>query len=229
MSPSPRTPSHRDTASCRSSLYGRLADLLDYPTEATVAAYNRGDLATNIVDILAGLSYPLRLDADALRGEATTSELGSEYIRLFDVASDGKVAPLYGGVYSRSRQQTMEEMLRLYRLFGLTTASAAYSDMPDSLLTVLEFLHFLAAREALASSEQDIQVLRRVQYDLLEQHVSRWTPQIVERVARLTPIGLYDALVRLLDDLVVSELTALKDLPLEPVGSLPKVSTGVRQ
>lgn len=103
----------------------------------------------------------------------------------------------------------MEELLRLYRHFGVSTANAEVSDLPDSIPTVLEFLHYLTMREASAASVDDAQPLRDAQRDLLERYLAGWLAAIATQVEGRRPLPLYLAALRLAERFVRRELSAL--------------------
>jgi hypothetical protein len=79
--------------------------------------------------------------------------------------------------------QTMEECVRFYNHFGLTLAEAP-RELPDHISTQLEFLHFLAFREAEAWRDgRDPGPWQRAGRDFLERHPGRWVPKLRERLA----------------------------------------------
>ena len=203
---------HRRAARERSELWARLADWLTFPTDEFVAAFERGEIASEarrLVDDLAyPFPYPLPLDAEALAsGDPVEGEV--EFIRLFDVPSGGAPVPLYGGVHGGDRRQVMEELLRYYRHFGLSVANAPERDLPDAIPTVLEFLSFLCAGEAEAADDEAAETFRAVERDILERHVTRWMPTIAGRLAKKDPMGLYRSLIDLLGHFAAAEHAAL--------------------
>ncbi|MCZ7528434.1 MAG: molecular chaperone TorD family protein [Acidimicrobiia bacterium] len=199
---------HRAGGAARAGLYARLAGLLTFPTAETAGACARGEVAAELEAMVAALPYALALDAGALGAPVDPEELGREFMRLFDVPLDGPPIPLYGGLYGGDRRQVMEELLRFYRHFGLSTAHAPDQDLPDAIPTVLEFLAFLVQQEAVASGPAAAP-LRAAQRDVLERHLTRWTPTIVERLARKDPLPFYRVLVDLLHGFAAAERAAL--------------------
>lgn len=139
----------------------------------------------------------------------SVDNMESEYIRLFDLPVDGPPCPLYGGLFGGDRRQVMEELLRLYRHFGLSTVDAKERDLPDSIPTVLEFLQFLTHREASASNLSDASPFRTAQRDLLERHLTRWIPKITEQLKLRKPIALYRVSMTLTGEFASSELHQL--------------------
>ncbi len=197
---------HRAAAPARQVLYGRLAELLSYPTPELCQAYSEGSLATEMTRTLDQLPYTLAFDPAPLQGDS--AEIGSEYIRLFEVGAGSPTCPLYGGVLGGDRRTVMEDLLRLYRHFGLSTAEAQFRDLPDSIPTVLEFCCYLTFREADAGADEAVSY-RAAQADLLDRYLATWTGMIRARMPLLEPTPLYRASVELLDEFAVAELAAL--------------------
>ena len=184
-------------AATRSRAYAALVWAFDYPDVEFVATVRSGALAEALratlgaVDpaLAAGEWSPLE-DAGA-----TDDDLAVEYTRLFDVGTGGPPCPLYGGLYGGARMQNMEECVRFYNHFGLTLAEAP-RELPDHISTQLEFLHFLAFREAEAWRDgRDPGPWQRAGRDFLERHPGRWVPKLRERLAQQNPLPFFAALV----------------------------------
>ena len=197
---------HSAAAPARMALYGRLAELFSFPTPDLIDAYVSGALRDELEQLSDAVPYTLPLEGGLRVGRG--DGISSDYIRIFDVPSGGSTCPLYGGVLTGDRRQVMEDLLRMYRHFGLTTANAELGDLPDSIPTVLEFLGFLTYRECEAS-DGDLKAVRRAQRDLLDRYLARWAPIVVERVAALDPPPIYADATLLLEGFVVGELQAL--------------------
>lgn len=195
---------HRAVAQVRAALWRRLAELVSFPTGALVLDIADGSLATAICDLAGALPYPLAVDRVAVQGPAAAAAAESEYIRLFDVPVDGAPIPLYGGLHAgHDRRQVMEELLRHYRHFGLTTSGARARDLPDALATVLEFLQFLALIEARDRVAAD--AVRAAQRQVLGRHVTRWMPAILHDLAGRNPLPLYRGGLELVERFAVAE------------------------
>jgi DMSO reductase family type II enzyme chaperone len=101
--------------------------------------------------------------------------------------------------------QAMEECVRFYNHFGLTLAEAP-RELPDHISTQLEFLHFLAFREAEAWRDgRDPGPWQRAGRDFLERHPGRWVPQLRERLAKQNPLPFFAALVDRLERFLAHE------------------------
>ena len=194
---------HEAAARYRSRLYCLMADMLSYPSEALLQSCENGQLQKNLDQCLAELPYPLQVSPfNTLVSTKQAAEIQSEYLRLFELPIDGSPCPLYGGALVGNRQQVMEALLRLYRHFGISTQGSACNDLPDSLCTVLEFLCFLASKEAQAS---DGLSARRAQRDLLQRYLRSWVTEVQSRLAARHPAPFYQNTVQLLDDFTRNE------------------------
>ncbi|MCK9518469.1 MAG: molecular chaperone TorD family protein, partial [Dehalococcoidia bacterium] len=131
-------------------------------------------------------------------GDATLRTLGMQYMGTFEIPA-GSACPLYTGVYARQRREAMEELLRFYRHFGLTLSEDP-RDLPDSVPTVLEFLQFLAWREARAEDGDDGMALRKARRDIVQRHLGPWAKGTSERLADRQEL-FYPRTVMLLRDL----------------------------
>lgn len=202
--------SHIRSAPQRGALYKYLAETLAYPSQTLYSRWREGELQQQISGLLGKIPYPL----DSVVAQCKVpnfTELASEYMRLFELPVDGQPCPLYGGVYASSRREVMEELLRYYHFFGLTTQGAADGDLPDSIPTLLEFLQFLAFRESLCDDMTQTLAARAAQKDLLERHLTRWVPVIASQLQQRNPLSFYADTVDLLNKFTAGELQALTD------------------
>jgi len=188
-----------ETARARSDFYGLLSELLSFPTEKLVEACREGQIRSAAENIAALLPYDLPEEpfAGLVEPEMEYLDLQSDYIRLFDLPGGGPAMPLYAGVFAASRRDSMEELLRFYRHFGLTVSGEAH-DLPDAIPTVLEFLHFLAFREANLGEGDDPAPVRAAQSDVLGRHLLGWSAEAAKRVDGKNPPAFYRAVLHLL-------------------------------
>lgn len=171
-----------DDAVARSRAWAAFARLFEYPDSATIGRVRSGAVAEEIAAVLAAVDGAAP-DREALGDAGAGDALAIEYTRLFDAGGTAP-CPLYGGAYGGARMNTMEEAVRFYDHFGLTLAEAP-RELPDHLATELEFLHFLAFREAEALAEGgDPGPWRRAQRDFIARHPGRWVPELRRRLAR---------------------------------------------
>ncbi|MBW2211360.1 MAG: molecular chaperone TorD family protein, partial [Deltaproteobacteria bacterium] len=137
-------------AAARSSIYGLFQDALTYPDDEVREGLATGELVELMRKglALAEVDFtPAQEWWRALQEVGGTEDLAVEYTRLFDAGASGPPCPLYGGLYGGDRMKKMEEAVRFYNHFGLTT-SEEQRELPDHLATQLEFMHYLTYREA---------------------------------------------------------------------------------
>lgn len=174
-------------AAARSRLYAVFAELFEYPDAERAQDVRSGEIARALEESLATVDPTLaaRLDEIALCAAGDgDDDLAVEFTRLFDVGTGGPPCPLHGGLYGGARMKTMEEAVRFYNHFGLTLSEKP-RELPDSLTTELEFLHFLAFREAEALEQGgDPDPYRRAARDFVARHPGRFVPKLRERLER---------------------------------------------
>ncbi len=202
-------------AAARSRAFQVFAAALAYPEGEVLAAIREGTVAVALTEALREVAPELLegIDAEALAdGGADDDALAVEYTRLFDVGPSGPPCPLYGGLYGGARMKVMEEALRFYNHFGLRLA-ADTRELPDHLLTELEFLHYLAFREAEALERgEDAGPWQRGQRDFLARHPARFLPRLLARLEASDPPRYLRELMRLLGAFVAHEADRLREV-----------------
>jgi DMSO reductase family type II enzyme chaperone len=105
--------------------------------------------------------------------------------------------------------KTMEEAVRFYNHFGLTL-SGEPRELPDHLSTQLEFLHYLAYREAEAlQTGVDAGPYQRAQRDFIARHPGAWIPKLCQRLTKQNAPVYYRALLGSLADLLAWDAARL--------------------
>ncbi|MBW2687830.1 MAG: molecular chaperone TorD family protein [Deltaproteobacteria bacterium] len=136
-------------AAARSSIYGLFQDALTYPDDEVREGLATGELVELMRKglALAEVDFtPAQEWWRALQEVGGTEDLAVEYTRLFDAGASGPPCPLYGGLYGGDRMKKMEEAVRFYNHFGLTT-SEEQRELPDHLATQLEFFRRARSRQ----------------------------------------------------------------------------------
>lgn len=179
-----RAPQAKAAAS-RSRLYAWLAAALAFPQRESFTAVRRRRNRAALKECLKGLPFPLALPLDtasALLTDATAyDDFQAEYIRLFEVGVGKPPCPPYEGIVRGGRMKVMEEVVRFYEHFGL---QGQPGELPDHLVTELEFMHYLSFKEAAAlQAGEDASPYRRAQGDFLARHLCRWLPRLGARLA----------------------------------------------
>ncbi len=199
------------TAAARSALYRRLAEAFAFPTPDLVEEVASGGFLAGLIAEAAELPLELDLDAGtraALSDAARAFDgLQREYVRLFDVGPGGPPCPLYEGSHRNGRMSIMEELVRFFEHFGLKPHPG---DQPDHLCAELEFMHYLAFKEAAAlSRDAPAAAFVLAQRDFLDRHLHRWLPRLRARLEGLEPPPFYRCLARLTEDMVARDLASL--------------------
>jgi DMSO reductase family type II enzyme chaperone len=105
--------------------------------------------------------------------------------------------------------KTMEEVVRFYNHFDLTLSESP-RELPDHVTTELEFLHFLAFREAQAIEQgAEPDPFRRAQRDFIARHLGRWVPKLRAKLEGANAMPFFSELVGRLERLLESELERL--------------------
>jgi DMSO reductase family type II enzyme chaperone len=196
-------------AAARSSLYHCLATAFSFPTPELSEAFASGGFLDELLAAAAALPFPLAAD-DGLRGDPalTHEELQQEYIRLFEVGPGRPPCPLYEGSHRSGRTKIMEELVRFYEHFGLRHEAG---DLPDHLCAELEFMHYLAFKEAAAvHAGTDSLPYRLAQRDFLSRRLNRWLPKLRRRLEQLDPPNLYLSLARLAEEACRRDVRSLE-------------------
>ncbi len=163
-------------AGARSAVYQRLAEVFAYPSEHLLGHVKNGEWERAVRSLLGELPYAVEPGACPGGPEG----LAEGYMNVFEVGIGRPFCPLYEGSHRNGRMKLMEELVRFYEHFGLKTVEG---DQPDHLCAELEFMHYLAFKEAaVASHGDDAQSLRLAQRDFLDRHLCRWLPRLRARL-----------------------------------------------
>jgi DMSO reductase family type II enzyme chaperone len=206
----------------RSRLYRLLADGFLYPDQAFFAALQAGRYRDEVIAACEPLAYGLEPAFDGLVASGSYIDFQAAYLRLFEIGLGVPPCPLYSGIYRGGRKAVMEELVRFYNFFGLSTQQGA-GELPDHLATELEFMHFLAFKELAALHRaEDPSSYRRAQHDFLERQLVSWLPELEARVGRLTPPPFYAALTMLANAFIHGEHVYLRDVVTDAVAATGK-------
>jgi DMSO reductase family type II enzyme chaperone len=211
-------------AAVRSRAFALFAEAARFPDPELLGAIRSGAVAraleATLSELDAGLGNGVAWESLADAGpESEDEDLAVEHTRLFEVGTSGPPCALYGGLYGDARMKTMEEAVRFYNHFGLTLAEDP-RELPDHLETELEFLHYLAFREAEAvETGADPGPYQRAQRDFVERHPGRWVPKLVQRLQRAQARPYYATLFTLLARFLAREAAVLRAVAGPPAAS----------
>lgn len=175
------------TQAGRSRIYHLLSQSWEYPGSEFIELVKDDTFVEGLRDVAAGLPYAVGIPEAALEGRALQDvppdDMEAEYIRVFSMGPGGPPCPLREGSYAAGRQSVVEELIRFYNHFGLSTTKGRQRKLPDDLSTELEFLHYLTFLEMTAvRNSQDPSPYRRAERDFLERRLLKWLPQLNERI-----------------------------------------------
>ncbi|MBI1737305.1 MAG: molecular chaperone TorD family protein [Candidatus Rokubacteria bacterium] len=176
-------------ALARSHVYRAAALAFRHPDADALAALRR---LTDAADLAGWIALPVAEALGALHralADTTVDELRAEHARTFGhvMLSD---CPLYETVGSGDgdafrQSQALADVAGFYRAFGLDVAD----DRPDHVSVELEFMHYLAYREAYAVEHhgpEAVATLREAQARFVADHLGAWGPALARAVAERT-------------------------------------------
>jgi len=201
-------------ASQRSQVYRLLALLFGRePTAELLRRLEDAGVAQQLAEL--GVDYRDALWQRALDERVT--ELAVEYAGLF--IGPGRHIALQESVQRGEGRLWGEhtcEVVQDYARSGYAV-DPAWKDLPDHLAVELQFLAFLAEREATLWQQGDVQQARavgRAELDFLVQHPMQWVPMVTQQVVDLAQWAFYRAFTELLDRLLRGDVEHLQ--PVHP-------------
>lgn len=202
----------------RSNLYGLLALGFRYPGIEERAFVANDRFPQGFRECINRCAAAEPAETEALAGELSEAvshldEIESDYILSFHSDVPEPSASLYESSYrpGMDKAKILLELRAFYDNFGLAVAPGLH-ELEDALPGELEFMHFLAAKEALAEIEgQPVTPYRRAQRDFLERHLSQWVGRFEHDVRRKSKSQFYRVLATATRMLVESDLRRLED------------------
>jgi putative dimethyl sulfoxide reductase chaperone len=208
------------SALARATLFSALALGFRPPTEETLARLVSRDSASALAEAAAVLDtgsdagLAASLASLAAAEEVSVIELSDCYQRLFGHTARGPVPPYeteYGTEALFQQPHEMGDLMGFYQAFGLAL-NAEEHERPDHVSCELEFLSFLALKEAYALEREEAAMLeetRKAVRLFLRDHVGRFAPAFTKRLAAEAGDGLYGLLSLLFQRLVGRECRRL--------------------
>ncbi len=176
----------------RSGVYQVFSRLFSVPTDESHQIAVAGGWPEKLREAAELLAFDFDFGVAALAPSVSAEDLQAEYLRLFEVGDgDGCPASIFAGAYSDgdSRKQ-MEEVARFFEYFGLKS-SADDPRPPDHLATELEFMQYLAFKEAAAPSPRLGSSFHRAQEDFLDRQMTNWLDVFADNVAAQDTLPLF--------------------------------------
>lgn len=208
-----------EAALARSQCYRLLALLYRYPEAEDLEAIRAlgGSLAREAATTMAPAVRAALEELAGARAGAGLAEAQEAYVRAF-----GHVTlpdcPLYetacgiGDPFAQA--QALADLAGFFRAFGLDMRSGA-GERADHLSVELEFMHYLAYREAFARAHhgpREVETIRDGERCFLECHLGRWAP-VVARALEARADGWLGAAGRLLGAFLEAECAAFAARP----------------
>lgn len=206
------------TAVSRSLVYTFLSRALAHP-----AAEHLAVLTERVVPVLAEFVDDEEAPAglrDALRGVAAPlEELRDAHTAIFTMTvspdcPDYETAYCGGDVFKQAH--AMADVAGFYRAHGLEPGGQQY-ERPDHITTELEFMGFLARKEAYAIEnlgKDEVQMCTEAQALFLQSHLGCWGPSLGRRIEAQAGQGsLYQAVGRALASWLAGECARFDVVP----------------
>ncbi len=204
-------PHQASRADARSRAYSLFAQGFRYPESEVFDALADGGFLEELRDAVA-IAFPQLADefearfARRLHVEGDIADFEASYLAAFENNLPRPSVSLYEGSYGEHRAQKAGLLLELksfYRNFGLAMAA---NDLEDALTAELEFMQFLAAKQALAEEG----ALDRTPYvfaqrDFLARHLASWLPALRAEIAASLKDPFFIALAELADEFVAAD------------------------
>lgn len=191
----------------RSATYQVLARIFATPDADFAATTAAGGWAQELAEATELLAFAWD-SGDPPTGDATEAGLLAAYERLF-LVDQGGTRRIWGGTYVADRDQNLVELKRAYEYYGLGTGA---DDVPlDHLTAELDFLQFLAFKEAASSSPRLGRSFRRAQVDFLDRQLGAWVAEFAAAVRDDDPTPFYTWAIECLESFVAADTKWLAD------------------
>lgn len=195
-----------------SGVYLFLGRCFSYPEEKFFETMKDAQAQEDLHILVEGLPFEINF-----KGIPTPTlpqdEFEAEYINSFDIGEGGPSCSLYEYVYRSdelTRRDILEELLRFYEHFDVRLSDRE-KDYPDHLVAELEFMAFLAQREASALERgKDPIPYRRAQLDFLDRHLNGWVHLLDEKIQRNVREPFYRGISSFMAEFVRNHLSYLR-------------------
>jgi TorA maturation chaperone TorD len=183
------------------SFGGRIQGIVDQCCSLTAKCCLPSDLMKEVH----GLSRSMDEEGDL---EKFMEALHVEYTWLFVNAFPNLWTPPYESYYREGRMmgRAAVDCLSTYKEDGLVLTEDG--DLPDHIVTQLEYLHFLCLAEMEAAEQVNNeyrQTLREKKRKFYEQHIIHWVPEFCGKVRSHSRIEFYRVMSRLLKNFILLE------------------------
>jgi len=186
-----------------------MARALARPDKNFYEELNSGEFEARLRDTTAALPYSLHLQSrfvnPGLEGISFV-DLDMEYTRLISFKTETGCffyETEYTAIHEFMKTQQLADIAGFYRAFGLVVAEN--QQRPDYIATELEFMHFLAFKEARSSYQGEkakSELCLDAQKKFLRDHLGRWLPAFRQGMETSSTVGFYRELTKLAESFV---------------------------
>jgi len=196
-------------AIARSNLYGLLALGFGHTNAEQYAQIVAGTFQHDVMCCITQCMLANEVDADIMADGlslvgSSLEDFEAEYLNSFHTNLPAPSASLYESNYTRNiaKASILLELRAFYENFGLAIADN-YHELEDNLTGELEFMHFLAAKEAQCMDEElNVEPYVLAQHDFVSRHLAVWIPEFHKDVAKKSMTDFYRTLAQITDLLV---------------------------
>lgn len=193
----------------RSSIYLLFSNAFLYPEEELFTKIQDGLIIKELQDYGGGLDSSvqtgffktiqnLKLSLEGI----TLEKLQAEYLRIFGHTISKECPPYateYGGMHIYQRTHELGDIAGFYKAFGVEISDKIRERL-DHISTQLEFMYFLAYKEAFAQEhhgKEKSEICLEAQRKFLKDHLGRWAPLFLDRLDKKAESGFYKGLAQL--------------------------------
>ena len=194
-----------DVSSGAEECGGRLLERLLNTVQECCGISARCCLRPGLMEEIRGLLRAFEEDEDQA---GTLTRLAAEHTRLFVNAFPTLVAPPYESFYQEGRVmgKAALDCRSIYAEDGLTVREGG--ELPDHILTQMEYLRFLCLGEKRAADEGETEargLLRERELSFIEEHILNWLPEFCGRIQSNSHEPYYRVLARFMKNFMVLE------------------------
>lgn len=196
-----------------SQVYLFLGKCFSYPKEELYTLVQEERTGEELRVLVKGLPFDVDFQGIPPPG-LPQEELESQYINSFDLGFGPALpCPLYESAYGEedtSSRDITEDLLRFYDHFHVKLSDKE-KDYPDHLAVELEFMAFLAKKEADAIGQgKDPAPYLRAQLDFLQRHLAKWVHRLHQRIQKKVREPFYRGASIFLGEFLKSHLSYLR-------------------
>jgi DMSO reductase family type II enzyme chaperone len=189
----------------RAGVYHTFSRLFVVPDQETYDTAVKGEWPGKLREAAELLPYDFDFGVSALADSVALVDYDAEYQRLFGGNGEDPAASIFAGNYADGeRSDRVDEIIRQFEYFGLKASGQSRS--PDHLATELEFMQYLAFKEAASASPRLSASFHRAQEDFVERHLVPWLPAFAGKVEQANALPIYTWASQTLSGFVAADL-----------------------